>query len=217
MEQLQTKSWRSSLAVTAVFSIIFAVAIISCNKKSDSVKTELGKDSANKSGAMASAERGKYLVTIVGCNDCHTPWTMGEHGPGPDMARMLSGHPAEMKLPPPPKPMGPWMVSAAATQTAWAGPWGVSYTANLTPDSATGIGKWDETTFMLAIRNGKHIGTGRDILPPMPWPAFKQMTDEDLKSVYAFLRTIPAIHNQVPDPIINMPPPGAPMADAPKK
>src|SRR5262249_2124190 len=75
--------------------------------------------------------RGKYLVTGGGCNDCHTPWKMGENGPEPDMTRFLSGHPADMTLPPPPQPSGPWIVSAAATFTAWSGPWGTSYTANL--------------------------------------------------------------------------------------
>ncbi|HVL36053.1 MAG TPA: diheme cytochrome c-553, partial [Burkholderiales bacterium] len=76
--------------------------------------------------------RGKYLVTTSGCHDCHTPWKMGANGPEPDMSRMLSGHPEKMALPPAPKPVGPWLVSVAATNTAWSGPWGVSFTANLT-------------------------------------------------------------------------------------
>jgi hypothetical protein len=122
---------------------------------------------------------------------------------------MLSGHPENMKMPPPPKPEGPWVAFAGATLTAWHGPWGTSYTANITPDSETGIGKWDETTFMLAIRNGKYIGTGRPLMPPMPWEYIKQMTDDDLKAVYAYLRTIPAVHNKVPD---YEPPVGGPMA-----
>ncbi|MCK6430807.1 MAG: diheme cytochrome c-553, partial [Burkholderiaceae bacterium] len=89
---------------------------------------DAGKPSADK------VARGKYLVTTSGCNDCHTPWTMGPNGPEPDYSRMLSGHPEKMELPPAPKPVGPWIVSAAATNTAWSGPWGVSFTANLTPD-----------------------------------------------------------------------------------
>src|SRR5688572_14958854 len=48
----------------------------------------------------AMVERGKYLVTIGGCNDCHTPWTMTPQGPAPDMSRMLSGHPADVKVAP---------------------------------------------------------------------------------------------------------------------
>lgn len=81
--------------------------------------------------------------------------------------------------------------------------WGISYTMNLTPDSATGIGAWTEENFMNALRKGKHLGLdgGRPILPPMPWQMIRQMTDEDLKSVYAYLRTLPAISNQIPAPV----------------
>ncbi|HKE95231.1 MAG TPA: hypothetical protein VKB34_13045, partial [Povalibacter sp.] len=94
-----------------------------------------------------AAARGKYLVTTSGCNDCHTPWIMGPNGPEPDMMRMLSGHPAQMELTPAPTVSGPWVMVAAATNTAWSGPWGVSFTANLTPDKETGIGKWTARNF----------------------------------------------------------------------
>ena len=118
--------------------------------------------------AGGSAARGKYLVNTSGCHDCHTPWKMGNNGPEPDMTRMLSGHPQDLQLPPPPKPVGPWIVASAATNTAHAGPWGVSFTANLTPDPETGLGKWSQRNFMDAIRSGRHQGRGRPILPPMP-------------------------------------------------
>lgn len=144
--------------------------------------------------------RGKYLVTIGGCNDCHTPWKMGANGvPEPDMTRMLSGHPEGMKLPPPPKAVGPWMIMATATNTAWAGPWGISYTMNLTPDENTGMGIWTEDMFIRALRTGKHMGTSRGIQPPMPWFNYGKASDEDLKSIYAYLRSIPPIRNRVPD------------------
>ena len=144
-------------------------------------------------------ERGRYLVTIGGCNDCHTPFKMTERGPEPDMERMLSGHPEQMKLPPAPKAQGPWVWSGAATNTAFAGPWGVSYAANLTPDKNTGLGIWDERMFVKTIRTGKHWGEGRPIQPPMPWPAYAKMTDEDLRAVFAYLKSIPPIRNYVPD------------------
>src|SRR5688572_5524004 len=90
----------------------------------------------------ASVERGAYLVRAMGCNDCHTPWKMGPRGPEPDMTRALTGHPADVVMPPPPSlPPGPWIWMGAATNTAFAGPWGVSFTANLTPDPETGLGK----------------------------------------------------------------------------
>ena len=149
--------------------------------------------------SSASVERGRYLVTIGGCNDCHTPFHMGPDGPEPDLSRMLSGHPATLRIEEaPPAPTMPWMTTAAATNTAWAGPWGVSFTANLTPDKQTGLGSWDLATFRSAIRTGKHQGKGRPILPPMPWPMYRNLTDEDFEALFAYLQSIPAISNRVP-------------------
>ncbi len=148
-------------------------------------------------------QRGKYLVTVAGCNDCHTPFVMGPNGPEPDMSRMLSGHPQSVQLPPAPTlPPGPWVVLGAETNTAYSGPWGVSYTANLTPDPETGLGKWTERMFIDTIRTGRHQGRGREILPPMPYAMYKHFTDEDMQSIFAFLQSIPPIRNKVPDPII---------------
>ena len=143
--------------------------------------------------------RGKYLVGAIGCSDCHTPLKLGPKGPERDYSRLLSGHPQELKLPKPPEPVGPWQGSFAGTVTAFAGPWGVSYAMNLTPDVNTGIGIWTEDMFLRALREGKHWGQSRPIMPPMPWEFYGTMTDEDLKSVYAYLRTIPPVHNRVPD------------------
>ncbi|HKC25418.1 MAG TPA: diheme cytochrome c-553 [Thermoanaerobaculia bacterium] len=153
--------------------------------------------------------RGKYLVTITHCNDCHTPFKMGPNGPEPDMTRMLSGHPQDVKLPPPPQPQGPWVV-AGYPSTAWAGPWGISYSVNLTPDKTTGLGAtslWSEELFIKAMRTGKHFGTSRPILPPMPWQNVAQMTDEDLRAMWTYLKSIPPIKNQVPDAVLAPPPP----------
>jgi mono/diheme cytochrome c family protein len=190
--------------LTAVAGVI---VFSGCGKKTDQASVAPTVDTQKAEAAAPSpVERGKYLVNAVaGCNDCHTPLKMGAQGPEPDMTRMLSGHPENMQLPPAPKAQGPWMVNGVATMTAWAGPWGVSYTANLTPDS-TGLAAWDETTFLLAIKNGKHIGNGRPILPPMPWQNFRNMTDDDLKAIFAYLKTIPAIKNKVPEPIMAAPP-----------
>jgi mono/diheme cytochrome c family protein len=153
-------------------------------------------------GKEARIARGKYLVTVAVCNDCHTPWKMGEAGPEPDMSRMLSGHPAGFEVTAPAKtPEGPWNIVAAPTMTAWSGPWGVSFTANLTPDKETGLGKWTESTFIQTIRTGRHMGRGRPILPPMPYPMYKNFTDEDLKAIFSYLQSLPAIENHVPEPL----------------
>jgi len=158
---------------------------------------------------VSPVERGKLLVTTSGCHDCHTPLVMAVSGPMPDMSRQLSGHPAQLVMPPAPVlPPGPWLVTVAATNTAWSGPWGVSFTANLTPDKDTGIGTWSKDTFIATIRNGKHMGIGRPLLPPMPAEMYAKMSDDDLGAIYAYLQTIPAISNQVPTAI----PPSAPAA-----
>jgi mono/diheme cytochrome c family protein len=154
---------------------------------------------AHASPSADRVARGEYLVKTIGCGDCHTPMKMGPHGPEPDMDRALSGHPEQMGKLPASAPNGPWLWSGAATNTAFSGPWGVSYAANLTPDPNTGLGIWNEDMFVAALRTGKHMGTSRDILPPMPWPAFRNATDEDLKSIYAYLRTIKPLPNHVPD------------------
>jgi mono/diheme cytochrome c family protein len=149
-------------------------------------------------------KRGKYLVEAGGCSDCHTPMKMGPKGPEPDMAFYLAGHPENAQLPPPPKlPPGPWMAVTTGS-TAWSGPWGISYSANLTSDQNTGLGIWTEEMFVKTLRTGKHFGTARPILPPMPWQGISKLTDEDLKSVFAYLQTVPAVKNQVPQPV----PPG---------
>jgi mono/diheme cytochrome c family protein len=158
--------------------------------------------------AKARVARGAYLVNSIGCGDCHTPLKMGPNGPEPDQSRLLSGHPEQLVMPAAPKlPNGPWVWIGAGTNTAFAGPWGVSYAANLTPDKLTGLGIWNEQLFIKTLRTGKHWGTSRPILPPMPWQNFRNLTDEDLKSIYAYLASIKPIRNQVPDAVLAPPPP----------
>jgi mono/diheme cytochrome c family protein len=150
----------------------------------------------------AKIERGRYLSNIMVCNDCHTPFKMGERGPEPDMSKRFSGHPESLVMPPAPDlGKGPWVWAGAGTNTAFAGPWGVSFSANLTPDPETGLGKWTEATFIQALRTGRHEGQGRPILPPMPAPWFAMATDEDLSALFAYLQSVPAIRNRVPQPI----------------
>jgi hypothetical protein len=149
-------------------------------------------------------KRGEYLVNFGNCHDCHSPKNFGPKGPEPDMTKALSGYPASAKLPEIPKGVvGPDKWGAVGTNdfTAWAGPWGVSFSANITPDQETGIGTWNEAMFIKAMRTGKHMGEGRDILPPMPWPGIALLSDDDLKAIFAYLKSIKPIKNAVPDPI----------------
>jgi hypothetical protein len=167
----------------------------------------------------AQVKRGKHLVDTLDCHGCHTPMKMGPKGPEMDMARALSGHPESMVMPPPPKLDGPWNWVGAATVTAFAGPWGVSYAINLTPDKDTGIASWKEADFVKALKTGKHLGTGRPILPPMPWHAYSNLSETDLKAIFAYLHSIPAVKNKVPEAQVAPPPPAAQPAPAaaPKK
>jgi hypothetical protein len=153
-------------------------------------------------GKAAQIERGRLLVSIGGCNDCHTPLKFDpEVGlPVPDMTRMLSGHP-EGAPDPAGAPAGHDMGVINATMTSFKLPFGVVYTANLTPDKDTGLGAWTEEMFIRAVRTGRHMGgNGRPILPPMPWANVAQLGDGDIKAVFAFLQSIPAIRNDVPAP-----------------
>ena len=149
----------------------------------------------------ARVERGAYLVGMMGCNDCHTPWKVGPQGPEPDMTRALTGHPQDMVMPPAPPESGPWIWHGGATNTAFAGPWGVSFTANLTPDPETGLGKWTEAMFIATMRTARHQGKGRPILPPMPVKMIGKANDEDLKSIFAYLQSLAPVKNRVPAPI----------------
>jgi mono/diheme cytochrome c family protein len=158
-----------------------------------------GDTAAADSKSTQRVQHGGYLVAAIGCNDCHTPLKMTERGPEPDMTRMLSGHPSAMKMTRPPKIEMPWGWAGSATNTAFAGPWGVTFAANLTPDQNSGLGIWTEDMFIRALRTGRHMGTSRQIMPPMPWQALKNLNDEDLKSIYAYLRSIPPVSNHVPD------------------
>jgi mono/diheme cytochrome c family protein len=168
---------------------------------------------ATTAGPITSTDqvaRGRYLVSTSACMDCHTPLKMGPNGPEPDLARLLSGHPESLVMPPVPAlPEGPWLMIGSATNTAWAGPWGVSFTANLTPDPETGLGRWTAEDFKRTIRTGRHLGRGREILPPMPIPVYNNFSDADLEAVFAYLRTIPPVKNRVPEPWAPPAPPTA--------
>jgi len=145
---------------------------------------------AQQASGNAAVERGRYLVTITGCHDCHSPKI---EGMTPDLGRALSGRPGTTPLPSPTK----GEVHASLDLTAWTGPWGYSVASNLTPDPATGIGtRYTEATFISTMRTGKKPN-GTPLMPPMPAEVYQNMTDEDLRAVFAYLRTIKPIRNPV--------------------
>ena len=149
---------------------------------------------ATPSRAADSVARGRYLVMVTGCNDCHSP-KIAPSSMQPDPARLLSGR--AITTPAPAKPAHPGEISASGDLTAWYGPWGVSYASNLTPDPKTGIGRrYDEASFIRAMRTGRKP-EGTSLLPPMPWPDFAQLTDEDLQAIWTYLRSLHPVMNYV--------------------
>ncbi len=157
----------------------------------NSFATAPAKSAARPSAGAQRVERGRYLATIAGCHDCHSPKVDAQMTP--DSVRPLSGRPSTTM----PPSQGPGEIRASLDLTAWAGPWGNSYAANLTPDPETGLGKrYTEAKFIAALRSGKKP-EGEPILPPMPWPQISKMSDEDLLSIWAYLQTLKPIRNNV--------------------
>ncbi|MDH5526712.1 MAG: c-type cytochrome [Nitrospirota bacterium] len=157
---------------------------------------------------LDEVQRGGYLVAVMGCHDCHTPQRAGPDGPVPDLSRMLSGHPQDLPLKAPTMPQkGQWQTFISATNTAFYGPWGVSFAANLTGHMETGIGTWSLDDFKRTMTTGRHLGTGRPLLPPMIWSNLARLTDQDLAAIFAYLKSIPRVDNQVPEQLPLMPAP----------
>lgn len=186
---------KRSLFIASSFALFSCLVLIQFNCSQNPEQKTMTKEE--------HIARGEYLVNLGGCNDCHSPKVMTEMGPMPDTTKLLSGHPSGEPmgdLDPGFQKKGQWIL-ASMDLTTWVGPWGVSYTANLTPDKETGLGVWTEDLFMKAIRSGKHMGIGRPILPPMPWMFMAKLKDEDLKDIFAYLQSIPPVQNKVPDPV----------------
>ena len=174
----------------------FIWLINSCSqdpKKADAAEnTALSKDSLIK--------RGHYLVSIIGCNDCHSPKKMGPQGPFVDTALALSGFPANAPAPvATPEQLKNGLPVFAPDLTAAAGPWGTSFSANITSD-ATGIGTWTLDQFKNALRNGKYMGLKEErmLMPPMPWEDFANMTDGDVEAIFTYLKSTKPVRNVVP-------------------
>jgi hypothetical protein len=169
--------------------------------ESSPVNSDSTSSANNMYGGYASqTEWGGHLAVISGCGDCHTPKKMTDHGPVEDTSLMFSGHPSQV---PAPKLMPDQLAKGMAATydlTAWNGPWGTSYAANLTPDS-TGIRSWTEEQFITCLREGlfKGLVGSRPIMPPMPINDFKNMTDDELKALFAYFKTVKPVHNIVPD------------------
>lgn len=188
---------RKKILTLAALTAITSIAFIACSDGNAKEKKE--------SIAMTDAEkiqRGSYLVNAIGCDDCHSPKRMGAHEPEIIPELRFSGYPSSAPIQKADTNVVKqgWMLFGPDLTTA-VGPWGQSFAANLTSDS-TGIGLWTEAQFIKALREGKYKGMDntRPLLPPMPWFVYKNMTDDDLKSIFAFLKSTKPVKNVVPAP-----------------
>lgn len=172
-----------------------------CTTAADNTNATKDSASANANmyaGYSSQAEWGKHIATISGCGDCHTPKKMTPQGPVDDSNFLYEGSTAKMPAPVLNAAQISKGVAATYDNTSWIGPWGNSYSANITSDS-TGIGGWTEEQFITCIRKGlyKGIAGSRPIMPPMPVLTYRNMTDDELKALFAFLKTVKPVNNVV--------------------
>ena len=191
------------VAVTSA-GLLLVAAFVGCGQPASAPPaTAPAPAAAPVASAESQIERGRLLILGGACHDCHTPKKIGPNGPEADMSLTLSGHPQSDVITAPykQKPGEKWTTHVNDHLTAWSGAWGVSFAANLTPDQNTGIGIWTEDMFLEAIKGGKHMGKGRQILPPMPWMYYGQLKDDDLKAMFAYLKSLPPVSNRVTVPL----------------
>lgn len=185
------------ICLTTVVTLMF------CNSEKEKTVTASTKTKEDQ------VKHGAYLVRIMGCHDCHTPKIFGPTGPSLDTTKLLSGHPSGMPLAKIDKNvLKDWSLMGPLL-TSFAGQWGVSFAANISSDTATGIGSWTFDQFKITLTKGKYKGAmeGRMLLPPMPYQNFENIADEDLADIFAYLKSTKPINNLVPLPI---PPPQIP-------
>ena len=184
-------------------SILLAFYFVTACNQPAGVKDNVSRSISFKDSA-ALVKQGEHLVTIAGCNDCHSPKKMGPNGPEIIPETLLSGYPAD-------RPVSKFDTAMAKRgiaqmnedMTAAAGPWGISFASNLTADQ-TGAGSWPLENFKIALRHGKAKGieSGRMLLPPMPWFNYKDLTDEEITAIHAYLKSIKPVRNIAPEPVV---------------
>lgn len=202
-KSLQMK--KGILFVSALTAIIFVLTVLSCSSeaKKEAAENNTTSTAATTEQPVDVVKKGEHLVTIMGCNDCHSPKKMGAMGPEIIPELMLSGYPADRPV----VKFDSKLIKEGFGMfypdlTAAAGPWGVSFAANLTPDS-TGIGNWTEEQLKIALTQGKAKGlpAARTLLPPMPWQNYSKLTDDEVHAIYSYIKTLKPVRNVVPEPI----------------
>ncbi len=155
---------------TRVTGLIVLAVCLAASFASLSCGTKQPQTQATTAAATDPVVRGRYLVTIMSCNDCHTP---GYFYGAPDTTRRLSG-----------------------SDVGWVGPWGVVHARNLTPDSTTGIGTWTSEQIVHALRTG-NTPDGSQLAPIMPWMNYSSILDEnDAMAIAAYLKSLPPVKHK---------------------
>lgn len=196
---------KQKLITVLCFSALM-LFMLNCQKEVENQSHEetIADDSAGLTLEQSIA-RGEYLVLVQDCDDCHTPKIITDHGPVPDMEKRFMGFPAGREIPEIPNSQD-WVFMSPDLMAA-AGPWGVTFSANITPHE-TGIGNWTYEHFKKSFTEGKHKGldNSRAVLPPMPWQNKKYMDEKDVRAIYDYLKSIEPIDNLVPSARLNAPP-----------
>jgi len=140
--------------------------------------------------------RGKYLATIAGCTSCHTPDRAEYQNPQTLTFEQISTIAFDGQ-----QAVAPDMLLAGG-RAFDLGPAGVVYSRNITPDEETGIGAWTDEQIKLAVKTGASAD-GTVLFPVMPYHVYNSMADEDLNAIIAYLRSVPAVKNVVPEKTVS--------------
>ena len=185
MISIKICSFSFLITITALFAI-------GCDRE--------GKGPKNFSDRQVS--EGEALVMEARCNFCHTP-ELAENDKY--FGKILFGHPSDKKLPDLPNaPVGSqqWLeVVSNLDSTVWIAGDKIVFSANITPDRETGIGKWSNEDFINTIRTGMHPGWKKELNKPMPWLDYAKLSNEQLTSIYSYLMSQKPVYNKVPGPV----------------
>jgi len=190
---INLKQMRSAITIFAIAACI--ALFYACSPKTE---TQAETNSAPSKDSLI--KRGAYLVNAMGCNDCHSPKKMGPQGPFVDTARLLSGFPSDAPVPAANAEVAKnHEIIFTGDLTAYVGPWGTSFAANISSDP-TGIGNWSLEQFKLAFQGGKFMGLKEErmLMPPMPWENFAKVSDVDVNAIFTYLKSTKPVHNVVP-------------------
>ena len=177
----------------AVSCAVGTLSVYSCNQEPSAPKL-VNTDTLTNDSLV---RLGGYIVQTIGCSDCHSPKIAGPDGMKLDNQRLLSGYPGDRPVPVFKSVNG--SVTANFDNTMTTGPWGTTFSANITSD-ATGVGNWTLERFSLAMTHGQFRGIkgSRKLLPTMPWQNFSHLSPQHIKAIFAYLKTVKAVKNNVP-------------------